>query len=118
MQRADIRSSGLPGLDGVFVAGAVRSGERVFLSGANAWASGAGLDDGDAAKQAHAALDELERALAAVGGSLSHITKLTTCIVDRNYRPAVYRAIGERLPNVHPVSTGLVVAGLRDFMGS
>ncbi len=112
MQQADVRPSKLPGLEDVSIAGAVRSGERVFLSGANALASGAGLADGDAAKQAHAALDDIERALAEVGGSLAHITKLTTCLVDRNYRPHVYRAIVERLPNVHPVSTGLVVAGL------
>lgn len=112
MQRADIKPSTLPGLEGVAIAGAVRSGERVFLSGANALAAGAGLAEGDAAKQTHAALDELERALAAVGGTLAHLTKLTTCIVDRGYRAEVYRAISQRLPNVHPVSTGLVVAGL------
>ena len=112
MQRKDIRPSNLPGLDGIMIAGAVRSGERVFLSGASALASGAGLADGDAARQTHAALDDLAHALASVGGSLAHITKLTTAIVDRDYRPKVYRAIAERLPNVHPVSTGLVVAGL------
>ena len=45
-------------------------------------------------------------------GSLRDITKLTTCIVDRDHRKAVYDAIGARLAGVYPVSTGLVVAGL------
>lgn len=112
MKRACLEPSKLPGIEGVAIPGAVRHGERVFLSGANALSSGAGLSDGDAGKQAHAALDQMERALQAVGGSLANVTKLTTCLVDRGYRPAVYRAIMERLPNVHPVSTGLVVAGL------
>ena len=53
-----------------------------------------------------------ETALEAAGGSLRSITKLTTCVVDRGYRTAVYAAIAERLKEVHPVSTGLVVAGL------
>ena len=93
--------------------GAVRAGERVFLSAGNAVrldGSVGGL--GDPAAQTHAALNQLETALEAAGGSLRSITKLTTCVVDRGYRTAVYAAIAERLKEVHPVSTGLVVAGL------
>jgi enamine deaminase RidA (YjgF/YER057c/UK114 family) len=93
--------------------GAVRAGERVFLSAGNAVrldGSVSGL--GDPAAQTHAALNRLETALEAAGGSLRSITKLTTCVVDRGYRTAVYAAIAERLKEVHPVSTGLVVAGL------
>jgi enamine deaminase RidA (YjgF/YER057c/UK114 family) len=93
--------------------GAVRAGERVFLSAGNAVRpdrSVSGL--GDPAAQTHAALDQLEMALEAAGGSLRSITKLTTCIVDRGYRTVVYAAIAKRLKEVHPVSTGLVVAGL------
>ena len=92
---------------------AVRAGDRVYLSGQNA----AGADGkitalGDPTAQAHAALDRLEQALVAAGGSLANITKLTTSIIDRGHRSAVYAAISKRLANVHPVSTGLVVAGL------
>src|SRR5215217_99283 len=93
--------------------GAVRAGERVFLSAGNAVrpdGSVSGLSD--PAAQTHAALDQLQTAIEAAGGSLRSITKLTTCIVDRGYRTAVYAAIAERLKGVHPVSTGLVVAGL------
>ena len=92
---------------------AVRAGERVFLSACNAVEpDGTVRGLGDAAAQTHAALDRLAEALEAAGGSLRNITKLTTCIVDRGFRTAVYAAIAERLKGVHPVSTGLVVAGL------
>jgi len=103
----------LPGVGDAIVSGAVRSGERVFLSGANALQQDgkiAGL--GDATAQANAALDRLEAALSAAGGSLASLTKLTTCVVDRGYRSDIYAAIARRLPNVRAVSTGLVVAGL------
>jgi enamine deaminase RidA (YjgF/YER057c/UK114 family) len=95
------------------VAGAVRRGSRVFLSGRSALrpdGSVAGL--GDATAQAHAALDDIEAALVAAGGSLSDITRLTTSLVDRAHRKPVYEAIGRRLRDVFPVSTGLLVAGL------
>jgi enamine deaminase RidA (YjgF/YER057c/UK114 family) len=92
---------------------AVRAGERVFLSGAGAMqpdGSVAGL--GDPAAQAHATLDHIEASLAAAGGTLGNITKLTTSIIDPRHRKTVYEVIGKRLKGVFPVSTGLVVAGL------
>ncbi len=95
------------------IASAVRTRERVFLSGRSALrpdGTVAGL--GDPAAQAHAAMDQIEAALAAAGGTLSDITKLTTTIIDRAHRKPVYDVIGLRLRDVFPVSTGLVVAGL------
>jgi enamine deaminase RidA (YjgF/YER057c/UK114 family) len=95
------------------VAGAVRTGSRVFLSACNAVrhdGTTAGL--GDPAAQAHAALDGIEAALQAAGGSLADVTRLTTSLVDRAHRKPVYEAIGQRLRDVYPVSTGLIVAGL------
>lgn len=103
----------LPGCGTQTIPGAVRVGERVYLSGANAsQPDGTVTGLGDAAAQTHAALDRLQASLTAAGGSLDNLTKLTTCIVDRGFRADVYRTIAERLPNVRPVSTGLVVAGL------
>jgi enamine deaminase RidA (YjgF/YER057c/UK114 family) len=67
---------------------------------------------GDPAAQAHAALDNIEAALHAAGGSLRDITRLTTSLVDRAHRKPVYEAIGQRLRDVFPVSTGLIVPGL------
>jgi enamine deaminase RidA (YjgF/YER057c/UK114 family) len=95
------------------IAGAIRHGNRVFLSAGTALREDgtvAGL--GDAAAQADAALDSIEAALIAAGGSLRDVTKLTTSLVDRAHRKAVYDTIGRRLKDVFPVSTGLVVAGL------
>jgi enamine deaminase RidA (YjgF/YER057c/UK114 family) len=112
-ERFDLTAAGLPGAEDATVARAVRAGERVFLTAGNAiGADGSVRSLGDAAAQTHAALDHLEAALGAAGGSLANITKLTTCIVDRGHRTAVYGAIAERLQDVHPVSTGLIVAGL------
>jgi enamine deaminase RidA (YjgF/YER057c/UK114 family) len=113
MQRYLPSPARLPGIADAAVSAAIRHGERVFLSGANALqgdGSVAGL--GDPAAQANAALDRLEQALSAAGGSPASLTKLTTCIVDRGYRSEAYAVIARRLPNVRAVSTGLVVAGL------
>src|SRR5690349_20391001 len=94
-------------------AGARRAGARVFLSGRSALQTdGSVACRGDSAAQAHAALDNIEVAMQAVGGSLRDITKLTTSLVDRAHRKPVYEAIGQRLRDVFPVSTGLIVAGL------
>jgi len=94
-------------------AAAVRAAERVYLSAMSAWSpSGTVAALGDAAGQTDAAIDRIEAALTAAGGSLQDITKLTTCLVDRDHRKAVYEVIGRRLHGVFPVSTGLVVAGL------
>jgi len=113
MKRHLSRPARLPGIADAPISAAIRHGERVFLSGANALQPDgqvAGL--GDPAAQANAALDRLEQALSAAGGSLANLTKLTTCVVDRGYRSEVYAVIARRLPNVRAVSTGLVVAGL------
>jgi len=113
MSRFATAPSVLLGAGAIPVSGAVRAGERVFLSGATALQpDGSVVGHGDPAAQTHAALDTLEASLKAAGGSLASLTKLTTCIVDRDFRAGVYGVIAQRLPNVRPVSTGLVVAGL------
>jgi enamine deaminase RidA (YjgF/YER057c/UK114 family) len=114
IQRSAARPVRLPGVAAdAIISGAIRAGERVFLSGANALqADGRIAGLGHAAAQADAALDRLDEALSAVGGSLANLTKLTTCVVDRGYRAEVYRVIARRLANLRLVSTGLVVAGL------
>jgi enamine deaminase RidA (YjgF/YER057c/UK114 family) len=114
MQPAHPIEIAVVGVDDAKVPAAIRVGARVYLSGANALRTGGGALPDDPAAQTHLALDQLEAALKAVGGSLANITKLTTCIVDRGYRPAIYTVIAERLQGVKPVSTGLVVAGLPD----
>jgi len=113
MKRFAVAPSPLPGLAPHAQAACVRAGERVFLSGASALRpDGSVAGPGDSAAQAHAALDQLEAALQAAGGSLANVTKLTTCVVDRGYRSDAYAAIARRMGQARPVSTGLVVAGL------
>jgi enamine deaminase RidA (YjgF/YER057c/UK114 family) len=95
------------------LAGAIRCGSRVFLSGRSALLPDGSIGGlGDPSAQAHVALDSIDAALHAAGGSLRDVTKLTTSLVDRAHRKPVYEAIGRRLTGVFPVSTGLVVAGL------
>src|SRR5580692_4833106 len=94
-------------------AAAIRRGNRVFLSGRSALrADGSVAGIGDPVAQTNAALDNIEAALVAAGGSLRDIIKLTTSLVDRGHRKAVYDTIGQRLRDVFPVSTGLIAAGL------
>src|SRR5205823_132197 len=72
MQRYVPSPARMPGIADAIVSGAIRIGERVFLSGANALQKDgrvAGL--GDPASQANATLDRLEEALSAAGGSLA-----------------------------------------------
>jgi enamine deaminase RidA (YjgF/YER057c/UK114 family) len=95
------------------VSRAVKAGDRVFLGGSGALRPDGSISGlGDPAAQAELALDNIEAALAAAGGTLADITKLTTSIIDSAHRKPVYEVIGRRLKNVFPVSTGLVVAGL------
>lgn len=113
IQRSRPEAAWLPGVGKIQISGAIRAGERVFLSGANALQSdGSVVGLGDPAAQTDAALDRLDQALSAVGGSLANLTKLTTSVVDRGYRTEVYRTVARRLANARPVSTGLIVAGL------
>lgn len=67
-----------------------------------------------AAAQAETVFDRLEVALAAAGGSLRDVCKITMQITDRAFRQAVYAVMGRRLMGVRPVSTGLIVNGLAD----
>lgn len=95
------------------IARTIRCGERVFLSGATATqGDGSVVGLGEARTQTGAALDSIEGALAAVGGSLRDITKLTISLIDRAHGMAVYETIGRRLRDVFPVGAGHVVAGL------
>jgi enamine deaminase RidA (YjgF/YER057c/UK114 family) len=50
--------------------------------------------------------------LAEAGSKMEHICKITTYIVDRGHREAVYNVIGRHLKGIHPCGTGLIVRGL------
>jgi enamine deaminase RidA (YjgF/YER057c/UK114 family) len=67
---------------------------------------------GDPAAQAEQAMSNIETLLREAGARLEHICKITIYLTDPRFREAVYRTVGRRLRGVHPVSTGIVVAGL------
>ena len=67
---------------------------------------------GDAAAQADRAMANIELLLTEAGSRLEHQVKLTIYRVDPRYREEVYRTVGRWTKGVHPISTGVVVAGL------
>ncbi len=64
--------------------------------------------------QAEAVFRQLRERLAQDGGSVQDLCKITMEITDRAYRQAIYGALGQALPGIWPVSTGLIVKGLLD----
>jgi enamine deaminase RidA (YjgF/YER057c/UK114 family) len=67
---------------------------------------------GDPAAQTDQAMRNVAQLLDECGATLSDICKITIFITDRSHREPVYRTVGRWLKGVHPVSTGLMVAGL------
>ena len=91
----------------------VRFGDLVFIAGQTAQdVQGNVVGKGDIEAQAEQVLQNLERALAAVGGTLDDIVMMRTYITDLSYRDAVGRARGRHFRGPLPASTLLVVKGL------
>ncbi len=67
---------------------------------------------GDPVAQTEQAMQNLQTLLHEAGAQLEHICKITIYLTDARIREPVYRTIGRWLKGVHPVSTGIVVAGL------
>ena len=67
---------------------------------------------GDVEAQTEQAMANIEMLLREAGARMEHLVKLTIYLVDPRYRETVYRTIGRWTRGVHPISTGLVVAGL------
>lgn len=67
---------------------------------------------GDPGAQAEQAMRNVQRLLAEAGSTLEHVVKIVVYVTERAHRTPVYRAIGQALKGVYPVSTGLIVSGL------
>ena len=67
---------------------------------------------GDAAAQTHQAMQNIRMLLDEAGGKMEHLCRIVVYLTDIRHREAAYRAIGEYVKGVHPVSTGLVVSAL------
>ena len=101
-------------LDNDLAQAVVAKGTMVFVRGQ----IGQDLDTsesvgiGDPVAQTHQAMRNIKMLLEESGSQLSHICRLVVYLTDIRYREDVYRAMGEYLRGVHPVSTGLVVPAL------
>jgi len=101
-------------LDNDFAQAVVARGRVIFLRGqvAQELDGGANIDSHDPGEQTHKAMRNIRQLIEEAGGRMEHLVKIVVYLVDVRHREAVYRAIGEHVRGVHPVSTGLVVSGL------
>lgn len=92
------------------------AGRRVHLTGQVAWdENGDARHAGDVGAQAHMALDNVERVMAAAGGSLADVVFVNTYILHRDDWPIVAAVRSERFRGVvAPAFSTLLVAGLVD----
>ena len=108
-------ASGTPWEPKVGYSLAIRVGSRIYVSGTTATApDGSLVGRGDAYAQAAQALDNIERALAALGGERGDIVRLRVYVTDIGDFEAIARALGERFREVRPANTLVQVAALVD----
>ena len=88
----------------------VRSGNILFIAGSTA--GGTSAATGDIAAQTEAILDKFEVILAANGGSLSNVVKVTSFVTDLREAPAAGEVRLKRFAGAFPASTQVQVAAL------
>ncbi len=93
---------------------AIRTGDRIIVSGSTAVVDGALRCPGDAGAQMRLALDQAIDAVTALGGCLGDVIRTRMYVVNRADCDAVGRGHGERFADVHPAATMILVAGLLD----
>jgi len=93
----------------------VRVGEHVYVSGTTATArDGSIVGPGDAYRQTLQTLDNLERALGALGSSRAAIVRLRMFATDLARFDEIARALAERFRPVRPAMTLVEVSALVD----
>jgi len=107
-------ASGGPWEDAFGYSRAVRTGDRIIVSGCTASVDGAVQEPGDAGAQMRLALDHVLDAITALGGSLGDVIRTRMYVVNRVDCEAVGRVHGERFADVRPAATMILVAGLLD----
>ncbi len=88
----------------------VRSGNMLFIAGSTA--GGTSAATGDIAAQTEAILDKFEHILAANGGSLSNVVKVTSFVTDLREAPAAGEVRMKRFAGAFPASTQVQIAAL------
>jgi enamine deaminase RidA (YjgF/YER057c/UK114 family) len=94
---------------------AIVDGDRCWVSGTtDAGHGGVTAHPGDAAAQARAAWDIIERALGDAGFALADVVRTRMYVVSIEDARAVSAVHGERFADIRPASTLVQVAGLVD----
>ena len=91
---------------------AIRTGDRILVSGCTSMVDGLVRHPGDAAAQMRVALDTAIEAVSALGGSAGDVVSTRTYVVNRGDCEPVGLVHGERFAQVRPVATMVLVAGL------
>jgi len=108
-------ASGTPWEPKVGYSRAVRVGSRIYVSGTTSTApDGTIVGRGDAYAQTVQTLDNIERALVALGGTSADIVRVRVYVTDLGDFEAIARALGERFRDVRPANTLVQVAALID----
>jgi enamine deaminase RidA (YjgF/YER057c/UK114 family) len=106
--------SGGPWEDAFGYSRAIRTGDRIVVSGCTALVDGEVVCKGDAGGQMRLALDNVLEALTALGGTLGDVIRTRIYVVNRADFDAVGRVHGERFGDVHPAATMILASGLLD----
>ena len=106
--------SGGPWEDAFGYSRALRTGDRIIVSGCTAMVDGEVMGKGDADAQMRLALDNALEALTALGGTLGDVIRTRIYVVDRQHVDAVGRVHGERFAEVRPAATMILASGLLD----
>lgn len=93
---------------------AVVAGNTVYLRGqvAQDLQTRESVAAGDPAGQAAKVMDNIEVLLGEAGARLEHLVTCTVYLTDIRHREAVYGVLGERMRDVYPCFTGVVVQAL------
>jgi len=84
---------------------AVKTGNRVFVSGTTAAHGATAIAVGDVAAQTHFIIDKIEGALQSVGAALTHVVRTRVYVSDIAQWEQVARAHGERFRDIQPANT-------------
>jgi enamine deaminase RidA (YjgF/YER057c/UK114 family) len=106
--------SGGPWEDAFGYSRAIRTGDRIIVSGCTAVVEGEVRHQGDAGAQMAVALDCVLAAITELGGTLGDVIRTRIYVVNRADCDVVGRVHGEWFADVHPAATMILVAGLLD----
>jgi aryl-alcohol dehydrogenase-like predicted oxidoreductase/enamine deaminase RidA (YjgF/YER057c/UK114 family) len=84
---------------------AVRSGNRILVSGTTATHGALAIGKGDPSAQTHFVIDKIEASIESLGGKLSDVVRTRVYVNHLNDWEAISRAHGERFADIRPANT-------------